>query len=763
MNVFEWVEDLCEELDRNGQTDLAGKIWNFDRYIWDGRSDLAESIMPELLAASKNLGLPWLEIYIRHLFMAVRFERDQGEKALPEAVALFEKAHREENKGCPQAICATQDLVRCYARMDGPGYLEERQAVIAETMAKIDPSWNCFGCLTSEWSETLRDQNQHQAACQYLAEQRRKIERAGKEVTADLIADQALAASASGDHATALALMADSVAKAAEHSTNFQRDMAARQALVLARAGQLDAASETLPAFADILTATGSNRVWAETVCMLVEVGLYPNDADLGQAFATMLQRLEDGGSYHSGLELATMQIKLALKRQAYWSAQRGLQAYERMRAHLRHPARLAEQSAELQALLQAHPVPPMPVAADAILQFLRDCPEDNPNNDIERGLLWLREACAQRPDDADLHQTYATVLARQDAVQEADQVLFDFVCRNPEQEDAWFQLLNRRVDERNEAGVEQLIQASAHKLPNVHHYARARLAQIRGDYAACSQACRDFLAINPGEHNIRRLAASSARQAGMHAEAVSWLLDTLDADEEGDFWDLLTSAVILGDAELVQRCCQRLKLPVQPDTMPPIWDDGGYSRCVLLYRNSLGQDVYEMAERFGPVSARVVEVDPPNMPQRYGDVVVFDPLLLTPVPEEEEERAGWLPEYRHLHTQQEGGFTAWFVDGVYPGEELWWSLRDALVARGLGLWASSPSHYQVIDQENEAELEGVYGYVAAPKNWAPLAVAEVLTELMQSWPQSLCWLRLAEAAEHDVARHQAIAERFDL
>ena len=39
----------------------------------------------------------------------------EGETALPEAVALFEFAHRDDTIACPQSVCVTQDLSACYA------------------------------------------------------------------------------------------------------------------------------------------------------------------------------------------------------------------------------------------------------------------------------------------------------------------------------------------------------------------------------------------------------------------------------------------------------------------------------------------------------------------------------------------------------------------------------------------------------------------------------------------------------------------------
>jgi hypothetical protein len=64
--------------------------------------------------------------------------------ALGEAVALFERAHREDTLECPQSICVTQDLAACYGNIDGPGWVPERIEVCDETLGRIDPELGLF-------------------------------------------------------------------------------------------------------------------------------------------------------------------------------------------------------------------------------------------------------------------------------------------------------------------------------------------------------------------------------------------------------------------------------------------------------------------------------------------------------------------------------------------------------------------------------------------------------------------------------------------
>lgn len=69
----------------------------------------------------------------------------------------------------------TQDLASCYANVDGPGWVEERIEVCDETLARIDPTWACFHCLSNEKAEALLDDGRGEDALAFLAEQEKKI------------------------------------------------------------------------------------------------------------------------------------------------------------------------------------------------------------------------------------------------------------------------------------------------------------------------------------------------------------------------------------------------------------------------------------------------------------------------------------------------------------------------------------------------------------------------------------------------------------
>ena len=148
MDIWNWVE-LRADLREAGQEQSARLIDELTAYVCDLEVERAEALLPEVKALSRTLNNPWLEIFVRHWEMRNRVGNQlEGETALADAVSLFELANRDDTQACPQSVCVT--LASCYANVDGPGWVEERIEVCDETLARIDPTWACFHCLSNE-------------------------------------------------------------------------------------------------------------------------------------------------------------------------------------------------------------------------------------------------------------------------------------------------------------------------------------------------------------------------------------------------------------------------------------------------------------------------------------------------------------------------------------------------------------------------------------------------------------------------------------
>lgn len=164
-DIWSWVHDTHGRLVESGQHRLATALAEIAGHAVDGRNEQLDAMFPEALASARALGLPWVEVFLRHWRLQnLLNKRHQGERAMTEAVSLLEYAHREETAGCPQAVCAVQDFTICHANIDGPGYVPERLAVLEEALERVEPARACFDCLSREYADTLEDDGRAEAA-----------------------------------------------------------------------------------------------------------------------------------------------------------------------------------------------------------------------------------------------------------------------------------------------------------------------------------------------------------------------------------------------------------------------------------------------------------------------------------------------------------------------------------------------------------------------------------------------------------------------
>ena len=149
MDIWAWVQSKKRALRAAGHVRLATIMTRLPTLVCDMKHEQAESLVPEGLVLARQLDEPWIEIFLRHWLMQSRvLDRRQGRANLEECVELLELAHRDNNRECPQSVCVVQDFANCYGIADGPGYADDRLRVSAETLARIDPTWPCFRCIS---------------------------------------------------------------------------------------------------------------------------------------------------------------------------------------------------------------------------------------------------------------------------------------------------------------------------------------------------------------------------------------------------------------------------------------------------------------------------------------------------------------------------------------------------------------------------------------------------------------------------------------
>ncbi len=156
-DLWTWFDDLLDTMRRNGEGEMARQINQFLLDCYHGRLEKGEAAYPSLLVYARGRKHVWLEIFLRHWLLQLRYQKDHkmGE-SLNEALELIQLTKTEEARGCPQSVCAVQDLARCYGARDAVGSAEIVLQVASETFEDLTPDIPCYKCVGAEKAYALR-------------------------------------------------------------------------------------------------------------------------------------------------------------------------------------------------------------------------------------------------------------------------------------------------------------------------------------------------------------------------------------------------------------------------------------------------------------------------------------------------------------------------------------------------------------------------------------------------------------------------------
>ncbi|MEU3570952.1 hypothetical protein AB0E96_21395 [Kitasatospora sp. NPDC036755] len=782
-DIWAWVRDTHRQLAEAGHHRLADAIVELPEHATEGRNEQLDAQYPEAVAAARALGLPWVEVYLRHWRMQnLLNKRQQGEAVLPEAVDLLDFAHGEDTAGCPQSVCVVQDFAICHARVDGPGYVAERLAVVGETLDRIEPGRACYDCLSREYSDALEDDGRAAEALDYLDSAANRMRAAGQPVSLRFHQARAGTLHLLGRHEDVLELL--DTAERAEQAQGRRLDErdqrwgALLRARALAALGRTEESLALLPEQAEAERHADLRGAWTQTVELLVAAGARENDAELGAALARWVGYLDGVGAHRPCVDLLLAAGRLALARGARTVALTLAATGERKLTRLRRTDGVSEQVAALRTAAEALPEPELPVPPGELAEHLASVgvPYETGADLLSVALDRYR---GEQAGATGLAVLLATVLGGLGHARAASDLLWRHLEDDPADRELTGALGEMLMDARDAEGVRRLADRLAGSAPADAHWIRARWAAAEGRWAEALEQCRSILELDDEVLNTRRLAAHAATELGDHATAQRMYQELLEhavpvegaAGEDGhrtvrepDLWHLITAATANRDWAVVRSTGALLDIEFD-EPEGPVDEEWQLVTIRAIRTNGATSDL--PALRTGPATARVLPVLGEDLTLNHGDVVVFGPALLEPPPAEdapEEERQRWRPVFELLTLLDPAGYTTYWIDGGWPGEEPWAALREELHRAGYEVWVYSGDQYRITDPaEGEDTLPGVYAALGVPPTATAAEADALLLRLTEAWAHPPAWPALAEAAGADLARHEEIVERYGL
>ncbi|GAA5053661.1 tetratricopeptide (TPR) repeat protein [Thermocatellispora tengchongensis] len=758
VDIWAWVGDTQRQLHGAGNAGLAIALGDIPAQAYEGRYSQLDVVAPAVANQAESMELPWLEFYARYWHLIGRIgDRAQGAVALKDAAELVAFAEREDVRDCPSVPAAYEALAVAQANADGPGYAEERLAMLGARLADVEPGSPAFAGLTTQYVAGLLDSGKADEAVAYAESAIDRLRAAELEASWELAAVSARALLAAGRAEDALAAL--------DAATGFKPDdpiakphrEGVLRARVLGTLGRTAEAVEALPDLDVVGDHPRSFVEWAETVRLLAGSEQIANTWQLGRVLRQWIDYFAMMGGYRARVELALIAGEMALARQGVWQARALADIAETGLAELKTTEGLPERIAELRAAADATtPLPPPGEEAELVGLF--DA-ADGFNADPERWVGWLAPLSGKDLEATRRHTTtlgflgypargadiYWTMLVEGDRLGDAADDDVAYLAGL---------LIEARQDERLEQFAARLPEAQRHLTLARLHRARERWPETMAEAEKALEAGAGL--------DARRLYSGAAQQLDENAKGAKVLADVLDSGEleDEDVWRMIVLATSAEDWATVRRGAAKIGMPIEPGE-GPIEQEMGLIRVILPAPDGSQRQVISV--RTGPATARLAIPQPPGMDYNAGDLVVFDPQLLEPVPDDPQERESFVPPFAAVRMLRPGGYTSWFFDGAAPSEHDWAEFNEVLAERGWPMWVYSDENYTVTHPTSGERLPGVFGWVAVPPNVSPVEVDALLDDATERWVHPLAWLDLAREVGVEVERHERIVKEYGL
>ncbi|MFB4282187.1 MULTISPECIES: tetratricopeptide repeat protein [unclassified Nonomuraea] len=756
VDIWAWVGETQQQLSEAGNVGLAMALGDLPAQAYEGRYPQLDVMAPAIAQQAETLELPWLEFYARYWHLMGRIgDRAQGAVAIDDAQQLLAFAQREDVRECPATPAAVEALAVVWANADGPGHAAERLETLGAYIEATTPEKPAFTGLVTQYVAALIDAGKPGEAVTYAESAVERLRVAGREASWELGAESARALLAVGRTDDALnALQAAAGFQADDPVAKEHRD-GVRRALILATLGRTAEAVDALP---DLDVVGEHPRVWvewAQAVNKLAGSSQITNTWQLGRVLRQWMDYFGMMGGYRARVELALVAGDLAIARQGVWQARLLADVAESGAAELRETGDLSERIAALRAAAETTAEPEAPGAPEERVGLFDAA--DGFNADPEKWVGWLAPLSGQDLEATRRHTTTMGFLGYPATGADIYWKLLvdsgDIATADP---DDVAYLTTLLVEARQDERLEQM----AAMLPHAAQYLTlARLHSARERWQETLDAAEHAVAAGAGL-DARRLLSGAAQQLDHNARAAEVLLEVIDDLVEEDVWRMIVMATSAEDWETVRKGAAKIGMPIKSKE-GPIEEEMGLIRLILPAPDGGQRQVLSI--RTGPATARLALPQPRGMDYNAGDLVVFDPQLLEPVPDDPQEQQNFVPPFAAVRILRPGGYTSYFFDGAAPSEEDWAEFTEVMAERGWPMWVYSDENYQVTHPTSGEPLPGVFGWVAVPPNVAPSEVDALLDDATERWVHPLAWLDLAREIDVEVERHERIVKEYGL
>ncbi|MBB5778448.1 tetratricopeptide repeat protein [Nonomuraea jabiensis] len=756
VDIWAWVGETQQQLSEAGNVGLAMALGDLPAQAYEGRYPQLDVMAPAIAQQAEALELPWLEFYARYWHLIGRIgDRAQGAVALDDAQQLLAFAQREDVRECPAAPAAVEALAVAWANTDGPGYASERLEALGAHLEGMSPEKSAFAGLVTQYVAALIDAGKPGEAVTYAESAVERLRVAGREASWELGAESARALLAAGRAEDALtALQAAAEFQADDPVAKAHRD-GVRRALILATLGRTAEAVDALP---DLDVVGEHPRVfveWSQAVSKLAGSSQITNTWQLGRVLRQWIDYFGMMGGYRARVELALVAGDLAIARQGVWQARLLADLTESAAAELRETEGVADRVAALRAAADATSEPEAPGELGERVGLFDAA--DGFNADPERWVGWLAPLSGKDLEATRRHTTTLGFLGY--PATGADiywKMLVDTGDIATADSDDVAYLTTLLIEARQDERLEQM----AAMLPHAaQHLALARLHSARERWEETVEAAEHAVAAGAGL-DARRLLSGAAQQLDANSRAAEVLLEVIDELADEDVWRMIVMATSAEDWETVRKGAAKIGMPIK-STEGPIEEEMGLIRVILPAPDGGQRQVLSI--RTGPATARLALPQPRGMDYNAGDLVVFDPQLLEPVPDDPQEQQNFVPPFAAVRILRPGGYTSYFFDGAAPSEEDWAEFTEVMAERGWPMWVYSDENYTVTHPSTGETLPGVFGWVAVPPDVSASEVDALLDDATERWVHPLAWLDLAREIDVEVERHERIVKEYGL